>query len=168
MKRLVVEAAEEADTTVLGAALGTLLPAGTTVALCGTLGSGKTRLAQSVAEALGVPRGSVVSPTFVLVQEHQGRRPLYHFDAYRLADADEFLQLGPEEYFDGVGLTLVEWADRVADCLPEERVEVHIEVIGETARRFEILAVGSRFEPVLARIAARMARGERREADGER
>ncbi len=97
----------------LGAALAEVLPDGTTVALCGTLGAGKTRLVQAIAEAAGVDRRNVLSPTFVLIQEYHGRRTVYHIDAYRLRDADEFLALGPEEYFEGDGLVLVEWADRV-------------------------------------------------------
>ena len=69
---------------------------------------------QAVAEAAGVDPKQVLSPTFVLIHEYRGRLPIYHFDAYRLRDDDEFLQLGPEEYFDGSGWTFVEWADRVA------------------------------------------------------
>ncbi|MEN6556898.1 MAG: tRNA (adenosine(37)-N6)-threonylcarbamoyltransferase complex ATPase subunit type 1 TsaE, partial [Thermoguttaceae bacterium] len=95
------DAVEESDTARLGAALAEVLPNGTTVALCGTLGAGKTRLVQALAEASGVERRQVLSPTFVLIQEYHGRRSLYHIDAYRLRDADEFLALGPEEYFDG-------------------------------------------------------------------
>ena len=136
------EAADEAATAALGAALAQVLPGGTTVGLFGTLGAGKTRLVQALAEALGVDRREVVSPTFVLIQEHQGRRPIYHVDAYRLLSEAEFQQLGPDEYFDSGGLVLIEWADRVAGCLPRERVEVHIEVTGPTARRFEVRAVG--------------------------
>jgi len=142
MHRFIYEAEDEAATAALGAALNGLLPDGTTVALCGTLGSGKTRLVQAIAEASGVDRRDVVSPTFVIIQEHRGRRPVYHFDAYRLHDEDEFLQLGPEEYFDGEGLTLVEWADHVPNCLPADRIEIHIEVTGPGSRRFEVVDLG--------------------------
>ena len=91
---------------------------------------------QAVAAAFGVPRANVTSPTFVLVNEYPGGRlPIYHFDTYRLKDDDEFLNLGPDEYFDSNGLTFVEWADRVADLLPAERVEITIEVAGETDRQ---------------------------------
>ena len=119
-----------------------VVPAGTTVALVGTLGAGKTRLVQAVAEACGVPSGAVVSPTFVLCQEYHGHRTVYHMDAYRLRGDDEFLQFGPEEYFESDGITLVEWADRVIDCLPPDRIEIHIEVAGQTSREFEITALG--------------------------
>lgn len=125
----------EHDIARLGAAIANAVPPGTTIALIGTLGAGKTRLVQAVAEALGVPRGQVTSPTFVLVNEYtSGRLPVYHFDAYRLRDDDEFLNLGPDEYFESAGVTLVEWADRVADLLPAERLNVTIDVTGPQSR----------------------------------
>lgn len=145
------DAADEAATARLGAALAAAVPDGATVALYGTLGSGKTRLVQAVAEASGVDRRDVVSPTFVLIHEYRGARPVYHLDAYRIRDEDEFLQLGPDEYFyiEGRGLTLVEWADRVEACLPEERIDVHIEVTGPHARRFRLVARGDRYQGVI-------------------
>jgi tRNA threonylcarbamoyladenosine biosynthesis protein TsaE len=144
MKHFHFLAKSEEDTRRLGRALAELVPAGTTVALVGTLGAGKTRLVQAVAEACGVPPDTVVSPTFVLCQEYRGHRTVYHMDAYRLRDDDEFLQLGPDEYFESDGITLVEWADRVIDCLPPDRIEIHIEVAGQTSREFEITALGDR------------------------
>jgi len=150
---LIYDAADEAATAALGAALAELVPDGTTVALRGTLGAGKTRLVQAVAEAAGVDRRDVSSPTFVLVHEYHGRRTIYHLDAYRVADLDEFEQLGPDEYFEGEGITLVEWADRVEPCLPRERIDVRIEVTGEHARRFEIWATGESLCRVVARLA---------------
>jgi tRNA threonylcarbamoyladenosine biosynthesis protein TsaE len=129
----------EEDTRRLGAALAAALPAGTVVALIGPLGAGKTRLVQAIAEALGVPKQAVTSPTFVLVNEYtSGRLPVFHFDTYRLKDEDEFLALGPDEYFGAGGITLIEWADRVADLLPAERLEIIIEVGPNESRRFTV------------------------------
>jgi tRNA threonylcarbamoyladenosine biosynthesis protein TsaE len=142
MHEFVFQADDESDTQRLGAALARTLPSGTTVALIGTLGAGKTRLVQALATACGVPPETVVSPTFVLCHEYHGQRSLYHLDAYRLKDDDEFLQLGPEEYFESDGITLIEWADRVLNCLPPQRLEIHIDVVGHTARRFRLVAVG--------------------------
>ncbi len=152
MPPIIFNAADEAATAVLGHALADVLPPGTTVALCGTLGAGKTRLVQAIAEGLGVDRRDVVSPTFVLIQEYRGRRMIYHVDAYRLRDDDEFQQLGPDEYFESDGLVLIEWADRVAGSLPRDYVEIRIEVTGVESRRFEIRAVGPRYEEVLRRL----------------
>ncbi|MCR4415112.1 MAG: tRNA (adenosine(37)-N6)-threonylcarbamoyltransferase complex ATPase subunit type 1 TsaE [Thermoguttaceae bacterium] len=153
MTSFTYHASDESGTAALGHALAELLPDGTVVALCGTLGAGKTRLVQAVAEGCGLDPRDVVSPTFVLIHEHHGRRDLYHFDAYRIRDDDEFEALGPEEYFESNGLTLVEWADRVADCLPAERLDVRIEVTGQRSRRFEIAARGERYAAVVRRLA---------------
>ena len=147
----------EQDTERLGKALAELLPPGTVVGLIGTLGAGKTRLVQAVATALGVPEGGVTSPTFVLVNEyHGGRIPLSHFDTYRLKDDDEFLELGPEEYFDSDGISFVEWADRVEHLLPDDWLEIAIEVTGETTRRVAVvggsLALDQAIEPLRCRF----------------
>jgi tRNA threonylcarbamoyladenosine biosynthesis protein TsaE len=142
---IVVETPDEAATVAIGRALAAALPPRSLVALIGPLGAGKTRLVQAVAEAAGVDPRQVISPTFVLIHEYQGRLPIYHFDAYRLRDEDEFLQLGPEEYFDRDGWTFIEWADRVANCLPRERLEIRIEPTGAASRRFEISAIGERY-----------------------
>jgi tRNA threonylcarbamoyladenosine biosynthesis protein TsaE len=149
-----ITANNEQDTARIGAALAEVLPPGTTVALIGTLGAGKTRLVQAVAAALGVAPGSVTSPTFVLVNEYTGgRTPIYHFDTYRLKDDDEFLELGPDEYFESSGLVFVEWADRVADLLPAERIEIKIEVVGDTERQFTIQGTSSKTNDVATRVA---------------
>jgi tRNA threonylcarbamoyladenosine biosynthesis protein TsaE len=143
-----------ADTDRLGAALAASIPDGTTVALSGTLGAGKTRLVQAICVGCGVPAEEVVSPTFVLCQEYRGRRRLVHLDAYRIADDDEFLQLGVDEYFASDAIVLIEWAERVARCLPAERIEIQIEPLGETSRRFSIRASGARLAGVTASLAA--------------
>lgn len=140
----------EDATERFGQQLAEALPAGTVISLVGTLGAGKTRLVQAVATQLGVAREEITSPTFVLVNEYTtGQMPVYHFDAYRLADDDEFLQLGPEEYFDGIagkqpGLTFVEWGDQVESCLPADRVEISLQVLDGERRRVQIKDPGDR------------------------
>lgn len=158
MVHFTYEAQDEAATIALGAALAEALPDGSVVALCGALGAGKTRLVQAVAEASGVDCRDVVSPTFVLVREYQGRRPIYHLDAYRLRDEDEFLDLGPEEYFETDGLTLIEWADRVQGCLPAERMEIHVKVTGAESRQIRITAIGARYAAVVERLESALRR----------
>ena len=154
MSEFAFQAADEADTDRFGRALAQALPPGTTVALVGTLGAGKTRLVQAIAAACGVDRGDVVSPTFVLCQRYAAARTIYHLDAYRLKDADEFRELGPEEFFESGGLVLIEWADKVAHSLPEERVEIDIEVTGPTARRFTVRAIGRQYDQVVFALSA--------------
>lgn len=155
MKPFVYEAADEQATAALGRALAEVLPDGTTVALCGALGAGKTRLVQSIAEAVGVDRRNVTSPTFVLIQEYHGHRSVYHIDVYRLRDEDEFLALGPEEYFQSNALVLVEWADRVESCLPRDRIEIGIEVTGARSRRFVIRPIGRQHVEAVERLCGR-------------
>lgn len=140
---------DERDTERLGRALAETLPGGTVVALLGTLGAGKTRLVRAAAEALGVAEGEVQSPTFVLIREYTGSKPVYHFDAYRLRDEDEFDELGPDEYFDADGLSFVEWADRVEMSLPPDYLEIRLEVLSETERSVEISPRGA-FPPEIA------------------
>src|SRR5207249_9263871 len=132
-----------AATEAFGRRLGGLLFPGAVVALVGPLGAGKTHLARAIAAGLGVPDPRVVtSPTFVLIQEYAGRLPVYHFDAYRLRGEGEFFDLGAHEYFDGGGVCLVEWADRVRGCLPPEHLRVELTVTGETSRRATVTATG--------------------------
>jgi tRNA threonylcarbamoyladenosine biosynthesis protein TsaE len=146
-------AANENDTQRLGKALAEVLPPQSVIGLIGQLGAGKTRLVQAVATALGVPARSVTSPTFVLVNEYEGgRMPVYHFDTYRLKDEDEFLNLGPEEYFESAGITFVEWADRVVPLLPAERLDITLEVTGETQRRIDICGTSPAMEELASRV----------------
>jgi tRNA threonylcarbamoyladenosine biosynthesis protein TsaE len=146
-------AKDEHDTKRLGAAIAGILPPGSVVGLIGPLGAGKTRLVQAVATALGVAPGAVTSPTFVLVNEYAGgRMPVYHFDTYRLKNDDEFPNLGPDEYFDGDGITFVEWADRVTKMLPDDRVEITILVISENERQFAISGTSRQSEELAMRI----------------
>ena len=101
----------ETDTESLAARLADVLQPGTVVALVGNLGAGKTRLVRSVAEALGVDRRAVASPTFVLVHEYAGRLPIFHFDIYRLKNAAEPPQgLRPTNISNSDGVCFVEWS----------------------------------------------------------
>jgi tRNA threonylcarbamoyladenosine biosynthesis protein TsaE len=141
-------------TMALGRRLGALLFPGAVIALVGQLGAGKTHLVRAVAEGLGVADSRVVSsPTFVLIQEYQGRLPIYHFDAYRLNSSAEFNDLGAHEYFEGNGVCLVEWADRVSACLPAEYLRVTLSVTGETSRRAVIEGFGERYKRVVGQLA---------------
>jgi tRNA threonylcarbamoyladenosine biosynthesis protein TsaE len=143
----------EAETDRLGAMLAGKLFPGSVVALVGTLGAGKTRLVQAVAAALGNQRDEITSPTFVLVNEYRaGRMPVYHFDTYRLRDEDEFLELGPEEYFSGQGVTFVEWADRFEQLLPAGYLKIEITPVGVTAREFTITGSGAEYEEVVQKL----------------
>lgn len=151
---LIVVSRSEADTQALGSRLGALLPAGIVVALNGPLGAGKTRLVQAIAAARGIDPRDVVSPTYTLVQEYRGTESIFHFDAYRLVDDDEFLNLGPDEYFAAGGVTIIEWAEKVQACLPRERLEITIRPLDATTREFKFVGYGGDAASVVARLAA--------------
>lgn len=122
----VVTTHSRAETQALGAALGARLQAGDVVVLRGALGAGKTTLAQGLAAGLGV-REPVISPTFTLLREYtSGRLPLYHVDAYRLAGPNEAYTFGLDEYLYGDGVTVIEWGERVAALLPDERLDIEL------------------------------------------
>jgi tRNA threonylcarbamoyladenosine biosynthesis protein TsaE len=146
-------ARDEDDTEALGRSLAAgLRKDGGIVALVGTLGAGKTRLVQSIAAALGADRRLVTSPTFILIQEYAADLPIYHFDTYRLRDAAEFLNLGTDEIFEGAGVCLIEWADRVAAVLPSDYLRIEIDVVGPTSRRFHIAARGPKSVAMLRNL----------------
>lgn len=151
MNAVTIDVRSLAETEAFGNRLAQHLFAGAVVGLIGPLGAGKTHLVRAIALGLGIANSDVVnSPTFVLIQEYQARLPIYHFDAYRLASEREFAELGVHEYFEGNGVCLVEWADKVPTCLPAQRLEIRITIIGEEARRLEIAGIGARYEAVAA------------------
>jgi tRNA threonylcarbamoyladenosine biosynthesis protein TsaE len=151
---LTLELATLDDTEEFGRRLGRRLFAGAVIGLIGSLGAGKTHLVRAVAEGLEIADPRIVnSPTFVLIQEYDARLPIYHFDAYRLPSVAAFEELGAQEYFAGDGVCLVEWADRVQQVMPAERLDVHLTIVGETARRIVLTAHGLRYEPLLAAVA---------------
>jgi tRNA threonylcarbamoyladenosine biosynthesis protein TsaE len=151
---LTLDLPDLAATSDLGRRLGALLFPGAVVALIGQLGAGKTHLVRAVAEGLGVADPRVVtSPTFVLIQEYEGRVPVYHFDVYRLTGTALFADLGAHEYLEGDGVCLIEWADRIEGCLPAEYLRIVLSVTGENSRQARLEAHGGRYESVLAGLA---------------
>jgi tRNA threonylcarbamoyladenosine biosynthesis protein TsaE len=138
----------EAQTRRLGARLAAWLEPGDVLALMGDLGSGKTRWIQGVCLGLAVS-DPVISPTFTLVNEYQGRLPVYHVDLYRLADITEVATFGLEDYLYGSGVSLIEWADRAKTLLPAEYLDVELYHLEETKRRVVLRPHGQRFAAIL-------------------
>jgi len=126
------------ETHKLGAAFAKHISPGTTVALLGTLGAGKTAFVQGVGLASGIPLNSITSPTFVLCNEYVGAHSIFHLDAYRLPDSDEFSNLGPEEMYQSRHFVFIEWADRVVRCLPREYITIQIHINSQESRLFEV------------------------------
>ncbi|MCC5933947.1 MAG: tRNA (adenosine(37)-N6)-threonylcarbamoyltransferase complex ATPase subunit type 1 TsaE [Candidatus Cyclonatronum sp.] len=139
MKNAVFNTASPQETLALGAEMAKNMASGDVICLFGDLGAGKTHFVKGVASAFGIPEKEVDSPTFVLIQEYEGTLPLYHFDAYRIASLEEARRLGMEEYFYGDGICLIEWPERIAGLLPEQRTEVHFSHTGPSSRRVEVL-----------------------------
>lgn len=133
-----------ADTQTLGARIAANLFPGAFIALYGELGAGKTALARAIGEGLGV--SDITSPTFTIVQEHEGRLPLFHFDAYRLKDEQELFDIGFEEYLLSGGLILMEWPERVPGMLPKERLDIVIKGSADEPRDILLQPMGERYE----------------------
>ena len=142
----------EVETARFGQRLAKALSPGDVIALQGPLGAGKTRLVQAIAAELGCSQSFVVSPTFTLIHEYDGRLPVYHVDAYRLKDSDEFLDMGGGELLSGDGVCLIEWADRIGDLLPQDHLRIDIEVTSEQSRVFACRASGSHSTQIIARL----------------
>ncbi len=141
-----------AQTRRFGARLGLLLRAGDVICLEGDLGTGKTCLVQGVGQGLGV-EGPITSPTFTLIAEYRPPRPaprLYHVDLYRLDEPqEEALALGLDDYLEGDGVCLIEWADRVRSLLPEERLWIVLRHMDNSKRGIVMQASGSRYRELL-------------------
>lgn len=144
-----IETNSPEQTQALAESLGRLLGPSTVVLLSGDLGAGKTCFTQGLGRGLDVPEDeSVVSPSYTLMNQYQGRICLYHFDLYRLSHPEDLLDLGFDEYLCGDGVTVVEWADRFSD-LGLEGIRVHLEH-GEGDRRLIHFSVeGKASLPVL-------------------
>ncbi len=142
------------QTQRVGSRLADLLAPGDVLLLEGPLGSGKTVLTQGIAHGLGIS-DYVTSPSFTLINEYRpkdvgGRLPLYHIDLYRLEDAtQEAMAMGLEEYLYGNGVSVVEWADRAPDILPQEHLLIRLSLVSETKRGVRMIPHGSRYLELL-------------------
>ena len=129
------------ETKEIGRAIGGAVEAGTLILLIGQLGAGKTTLTQGLADGLGVT-AYTKSPSFVLVNEYEGRLPLFHMDLYRIDDPAEAWELGLDDYLGRDGVLAIEWADRATSIFPEDRLEIHIEYLSDSERQLTVTASG--------------------------
>ncbi len=121
-----------------GEKLVTAFSDGDLISLSGSLGAGKTCLIKGIAVGLGVAQNDVKSPSYTLVNEYFGTMPLFHFDLYRLKDSSELYGIGWDEYLMRDGIVVVEWGEKAEDQLPENRIQIDIEIVGETERKIKI------------------------------
>ena len=140
------------ETQALGERLGRALRAGDVVALHGELGSGKTTLIQGLARGLGRDADTVKSPTFVLMREYPGEVPLIHIDGYRLAGAPQVSWLDTDLMFSPYKITVIEWAERFEELLPEQHIAIHLSHVSANRRRLRFTSTGSRSQEVIAEL----------------
>ena len=133
------------ETLHLGKSIGSSLISGDIILLFGDLGAGKTRLTQGICDGLGLEKDTYIrSPTFTLINEYQGRLPIYHIDLYRIDSHEEIYSLGLEEILFNQGITIIEWAEKLRSPKNsnnlilniEDRIEIYIKIISESEREF--------------------------------
>ena len=118
--------ASSEETIEIGKKIGSYLQKGDIIALQGTLAAGKTTITKGIAQSLGVTE-EITSPTFCLISEYEGKIPLYHFDVYRLEGEEDFINLGSEDLIYGNGVSLIEWSEKIMDCLPRRTIILRLE-----------------------------------------
>ena len=125
------------------------------ICLTGTLGSGKTQLTKFICEALGIPSSDVTSPTFVLVHRYIGQFVIYHIDLYRLESIDQVWDLGIDEMFAANCLTIIEWADKFQNYLPDDHLHLDLAVDEDGSRIARVAGYGIRGAEILTEIGRR-------------
>ena len=141
---------DESDTISLAENIESEHFKGMVICLNGELGSGKTVFTKAFASALGI-EDDVTSPTFNIIKEYpNGELPLYHMDVYRIENKVD--ELGLDEYFDGDGVTIIEWAEMISDYLPKERLDIVFRVTGENSRVLVLKPYGKHYEDICEAI----------------
>lgn len=145
------------ETVQVGCSLGSLLKKGDIVCITGDLGTGKTVLVNGIAQALGISE-HITSPTFTIVNEYEADTKLYHFDVYRISDAEEMFEIGFEEYLYGDGIVVIEWAELIKELIPEQNIWITIKkelALGVDARIIEIRFNGEKYREYIERISTK-------------
>jgi len=139
------------ETKNLGKEVSKLVKPGDILAFHGELGAGKTCFIQGISQGLKV-KDYVTSPSFTIINEYQGKIPIYHFDLFRLNNAEEILELGYKEYFYGEGLTVIEWAEKIEQLLPKEYLKIEIKFKDRYQRTISFIPQGDRFNKFLEEL----------------
>ena len=151
MKTIITNSPEE--TISLAASLSAKLSAGDFIALIGDLGAGKTVFAKGLAKGAGIEDYLYVnSPSFVILKEYHGKKNIYHFDVYRLEEESFEETLDYKKYFYGDGISVVEWANKIPDLLPDEYIEINISYGEDDERKFDLVGKGDRFEEIVGSL----------------
>lgn len=145
MKTILSKSQEQ--TYELGKKIASLVKAGDILCLKGELGAGKTALSKGIGAGLGI-EDYITSPSYTIINEYNGRLPLYHFDVYRINDMDEMYELGYEDYFNGRGICVIEWADSIKPLIPKEAIWIELQYNNNENER-EIIIYGENLEEKL-------------------
>jgi tRNA threonylcarbamoyladenosine biosynthesis protein TsaE len=151
MNEYIVKTNNTEETLQFSKELAQRLQPGDVITLEGDLGAGKTTFTKGLAVGLEITK-NVSSPTFTIIKEYNGRLPLYHMDVYRLEDSYE--DLGFDEYFEGQGVTVVEWAHLIEEQLPDELLQIKITHGEENTRVLTITPIGKRYEMLCKELFA--------------
>ena len=141
MKKMIIETYSQDETEKIGYDTAIKALPGQVYGLSGDLGVGKTVFTRGFARGLGIDE-HITSPTFSIINEYEGRLPLYHFDVYRVADPEEMDYIGCDEYFFGNGVCLIEWAELIEDIIPENAVWIKIEKDLEKGTDYRKITIG--------------------------
>ncbi|MCC5912274.1 MAG: tRNA (adenosine(37)-N6)-threonylcarbamoyltransferase complex ATPase subunit type 1 TsaE [Clostridiaceae bacterium] len=141
----------EQETQALGIKLGKLIGTGDVICLIGDLGAGKTTFTKAFAKGLEIEE-DVTSPTFTLIQEYEGRLPLYHFDVYRIGDVSEMEDIAYEEYFYGEGVCVIEWAHLIEEILPKDYLHIEIKHVAITEREMCFKGTNTYYEDLIEEL----------------
>ncbi len=142
-KKVYYSYSPEETAEIAGSFSASILP-GDVITMNGDLGVGKTAFVQGLAKGLEIDE-YLSSPTFTIVNCYEGRLPLYHFDVYRIDDPDEMYEIGYEEYIDGDGVCVIEWAENIAEILPRERYDITISKDYEKGENFREIIIERKF-----------------------
>jgi tRNA threonylcarbamoyladenosine biosynthesis protein TsaE len=150
---LIIRAQNPDETLNFGFHLGKLLQIGDCICLAGTLGAGKTLLAQGIARGLDVAEG-ITSPTFTVLQVYDGRLPVFHYDLYRLQQPEELRDIGFEEFGGENGVMVIEWADKFSSYMPEEALWIELSSgLDSLERKIILNPHGTRYENLLKELS---------------
>jgi len=134
----VITTKTEVQTVATGKELARILHDSDVIAFSGPLGAGKTTFIKGIACGLGIGENDVKSPSYTLVNEYPGLKPLYHFDLYRMKNSSELYEIGWDDYLLRDGIIVVEWGEKARDALPQKRIEILMEIVSQSERKISI------------------------------
>lgn len=144
------------ETERIGSLVGEMLTGGDILALVGELGAGKTTFVRGIAERMGCDKGEVASPSFTVINEYNGSPPLFHIDFYRLEGEKDLCEIGYEEYIQGNGVVVIEWADKLPQAVPKESLWIILRYLDAEHREIILRAQGERYEKMIEGLKRRL------------